>query len=72
MKNVDIAEQERKEFINRERREERSNRFVKCLLIIAVVYFGLHAISALAQVVFMPDGTLVNCRPLPNGTIVCL
>jgi hypothetical protein len=72
MKNVDIAEQERKEFLNRQKQEERSDLFVKGLLIAGVVYFGLHIASAMAQVVFMPDGRIVNCAPLPNGTIVCL
>lgn len=72
MKNVDIAEQDRKEFLAREKREHNSNMFIKCLLLIAIVYFGLHAISALAQVVWTPDGKIVNCSPMPNGTIVCL
>ena len=72
MKNFDIAEQDRKEFISREKREQRSNTFIKVLLIVAITYFGLHAISAFAQVVWTPDGKIVNCSPLPNGTIVCL
>lgn len=72
MKNTDLAEQDRKEFLAREKREHNSNMFIKCLLIVAVVYFGLHAISALAEVVWTPDGRIVNCSPLPNGTIVCL
>ena len=72
MKNVDIAEQERKEFLAREKREHNSNLFVKGLLIAGAVYFGLHVVSAMAQVVWTPDGRIVNCAPLPNGTIVCL
>lgn len=72
MKNTDLAEQDRKEFLAREKREHNSNMFIKCLLIVAVVYFGLHAISALAEVVRTPDGTLVNCTRTSIGTIVCL
>ena len=69
MKNLDIAEQDRKAFINR---KKRSNMFIKTLLLVTIVYFGLHAISALADVVRMPDGTIINCTPTSIGTIVCL
>lgn len=39
---------------------------------IVAILATIVAFSATAEVVFMPDGKIVNCQPTSIGTIVCL
>jgi len=52
---------------------QRSDRWFRWFLLFAALYFLGHMVYALADTtVFTPDGKVVTCRPLPNGTLVCI
>jgi len=69
---MDYGKPERFLFLEQERQHHKWNKYGWIAIALFILYFGFHIVSALAQVVTMPDGKIVRCTPTTIGTVVCL
>ena len=52
--------------------KKQSDKWFKWFLVLGLLYVTVHTAIAYADVVYTPDGKVVNCFRTTLGTIVCI